>query len=81
MVASKTQCLTSQRSAFTGGAAVCATSRNVVIKPPTEPSEDTENEAVASVVALVRTRMLGASAEEATPEPEFHSTIQVTNIW
>lgn len=79
MVVSKTPCLTSQRSVFTGGAAVCAPSRNAVIKMSTECSEGAENEVVASVVATARTA--GASAEEATREPEFHSTIQVTNIW
>lgn len=44
-------------------------------------SEDTENEAVTSVMVMVRTHILGASAVEVMPELEFHSTIQVTNNW
>lgn len=70
-----------QRLVFTGVAAVCADSQNALPKMSTECSEGTEKEAVASVVALVRIRIPGTSAEKATPEPEFHSTIQVTNIW
>ena len=52
-----------------------------IIKMSTECSVDTENEVVASVMAMARTHILGASAEEEIPELEFHSTIQITNIW